>query len=297
MTLTYKYMSTSASDVAKLRTMTGAGMMDCKKALDEAEGDMDKAAELLRKKGIIKAAKRTDKVAAEGTTQIKTEGNIAVVLEVNSETDFVAQNEDFKKLVNEFTDALLANKPQTLEQAMAEKVGNETLQDRLNNLTAKIGEKISLRRFVVVEKDSSDAFGVYSHLGGKISVLIQLKNSTNEELARDIAMHAAAANPKYISRDQVPAEMVDKEKEIYTEQLKQQGKPEAAIANILKGKLDKFYSEICLLEQPFIKDETKTIQQLLGAGVTVAGMERFELGEGLTKAGCDFASEVEAQLQ
>ncbi len=282
----------TASDVAKLRSMTGAGMMDCKKALDEAEGDMEKAGEILRKKGIIKAAKRTDKIAAEGTTQVKVSGNTAVVLEVNSETDFVAQNEDFKKLVNELTDNLLENKPAGMEEAVSPAV-----TEKINNLTAKIGEKIALRRFAVVEKTDADAFGAYSHLGGKISVLILLKNSTDSSLAGDIAMHAAASNPKYISRDQVPAEIVAKEKEIYTEQLKQQGKPEAAIEKIMVGKLDKFYSEICLLEQPFIKDEEKTIQKLLGAGVTVARMERFELGEGLTKAGCDFASEVEAQLQ
>lgn len=290
-------MSTSASDVAKLRSMTGAGMMDCKKALDEAEGDMEKAAELLRKKGIVKAAKRTDKVAAEGTTQVKVSGNTAVVVEVNSETDFVAQNEEFKKLVSDFVDVALQNKPASVEQALADKVGNDTLQDHLNNLTAKIGEKISLRRLAVVEKDSADVFGAYSHLGGRISVLILLKNSSDAALAGDIAMHAAAANPKYVSRDEVPADLVAKEKEIYAEQLKQQGKPEAAIEKIMVGKLDKFYSEICLLEQAFIKDEEKTIQKLLGAGVTIARMVRFELGAGIEKETKDFAAEVEAQLK
>lgn len=282
----------TASDVAKLRSLTGAGMMDCKKALDEAEGDMEKAGEILRKKGVIKAAKRSDKIAAEGTTQVKVSGNTAVALEVNSETDFVAQNEDFKKLVNELVDNLLQNKPVTMAEAMAPAV-----VEKLNNLTAKIGEKIALRRFAVVEKTDADAFGAYSHLGGKISVLVLLKNSTDENLARDIAMHAAASNPKYVSRAEVPAEAVEKEKEIYTDQLKQQGKPEAAIPNILKGKLDKFYSEVCLLEQPFIKDEAQTIQKLLGENVTVEKMFRFELGEGLEKAGCDFAAEVEAQLK
>lgn len=290
-------MSTSASDVAKLRSMTGAGMMDCKKALDEAEGDLEKAGEILRKKGIIKAAKRTGKIAAEGTTSVKVSGNTAVVVEVNSETDFVAQNEEFKKLVSDFVDVALQNKPATVEQALADKISADTLQDHLNNLTIKIGEKISLRRLAVVEKDSADAFGAYSHLGGKISVLILLKNSADAGLAGDIAMHAAAANPKYVSRDQVPAEMVAKEKEIFTEQLKQQGKPEVAIEKILTGKLDKFYSEVCLLEQPFIKDEEKTIQKLLGAGVAIARMERFELGEGIEKETKDFAAEVEAQLQ
>ncbi len=289
-------MSITAADVAKLRSLTGAGMMDCKKALDEAGGDMEKAAEILRKKGIVKAAKRTDKIAAEGTTQVKVNGDTAVVLEVNSETDFVAQNEDFKKMVENFADALLEQKPQTLETAMAVTAGGKTLQDHLNDLTAKIGEKISLRRFAVVEKTANDVFGAYSHLGGRISVLVVLKNSTHAGLAADIAMHAAASNPKYVSRDQVPAEIVEKEKEIYTEQLKQQGKPEAAIPNILKGKLDKFYSEICLMEQAFIKDEEKTVQKLLGENMSVATMVRFELGEGVEKEKTDFAAEVEAQL-
>jgi elongation factor Ts len=283
---------TTAADVAKLRSLTGAGMMDCKKALDEAEGDLEKAGEILRKKGIIKAAKRSDKVAAEGTTQIKISDNTAVVLEVNSETDFVAQNEDFKKLVNELSDNLLESKPASIEEAMS-----PVIAEKINNLTAKIGEKIALRRFALVEKTDADAFGAYSHLGGKISVLVLLKNSTDAGLAGDIAMHAAASNPKYISRDQVPAEIVAKEKEIYTEQLKQQGKPEAAIEKILVGKLDKFYSEVCLLEQPFIKDEEKTVQKLLGENISIARMERFELGEGIEKEAKDFAAEVEAQLQ
>lgn len=285
-------MTITASDVAKLRSITGAGMMDCKKAMDEAEGDMEKAGEILRKKGVIKAAKRADKVAAEGVTKVKTDGNTAVVLELNSETDFVAQNEDFKKLANELADDLLKNKPATIAEALSPAVA-----EKLNNLTVKIGEKIVLRRFAVVEKTDADVFGAYSHLGGKISVLLLLKNSADANLAGDIAMHTAASNPKYVSRAEVPAEAVEKEKEIYTDQLKQQGKPEAAIPNILKGKLDKFYSEVCLLEQPFIKDEEKTIQKLLGENTTVAKMFRFELGEGLEKAGCDFAAEVEAQLK
>lgn len=290
-------MSTTASDVAKLRSLTGAGMMDCKKALDEAEGDMEKAGEILRKKGIIKAAKRTDKIAAEGTTQVKVEGNTAVIAEVNSETDFVSGSPDFKNMAAQFTDALLQSKPATVEEAMNVKAGTETLQEVLNNQTAKIGEKISLRRFAVVEKTDADAFGAYSHLGGKISVLILLKNSTDAALATDIAMHAAASNPKYVSRDEVPVELVEKEKEIYIDQLKQQGKPEAAMANILKGKLDKYYSEICLLEQSFIKDEEKTILQLLPAGTTIGTMVRYELGEGIEKEVTDFAAEVEAQLK
>ena len=228
---------------------------------------------------------------------MKVAGNTAVVDEVNSETDFVSGSPDFKDMATKFTDALLQNKPASVEEAMAVKAGTETLQEVLNNMTAKIGEKISLRRFAVVEKTDADAFGAYSHLGGKISVLVLVKNCTDTALATDIAMHAAASNPKYVSRDQVPAELVEKEKEIYTDQLKQQGKPEAAIANILKGKLDKYYSEVCLLEQAFIKDEEKTIAQLLPAGATIATMVRYELGEGIEKEATDFAAEVEAQLK
>lgn len=290
-------MSITAADVAKLRSLTGAGMMDCKKALDEAEGDMEKAGEILRKKGIVKAAKRTDKIAAEGTTQVKVVGNVAVVAEVNSETDFVSGSPDFQGMATSLVDALVQNKPDSVEEAMSVKVGAETVQDVLNNFTAKIGEKISLRRFTVVEKTDQDAFGAYSHLGGKISVLVLLKNTTDTSLAADIAMHAAASNPKYISRDEVPSDIVEKEKEIYTDQLKQQGKPEAAIPNILKGKLDKFYSEICLLEQAFIKDEEKTIQKLLPENATIATMVRLELGDGIEKEQTDFAAEVEAQLK
>lgn len=290
-------MSITAADVAKLRSLTGAGMMDCKKALDEAEGDMEKAGEILRKKGIVKAAKRTDKIAAEGTTQVKVVGNVAVVAEVNSETDFVSGSPDFQAMATSLVDALVQNKPASVEEAMSVKVGSETVQDVLNNFTAKIGEKISLRRFTVVEKTDQDAFGAYSHLGGKISVLVLLKNTTDTGLAADIAMHAAASNPKYISRDEVPSDIVEKEKEIYTDQLKQQGKPEAAIPNILKGKLDKFYSEICLLEQAFIKDEEKTVQKLLPENATITTMVRLELGEGIEKEQTDFAAEVEAQLK
>ena len=292
-------MSITASDVAKLREITGVGMMDCKKALEEAGGDMDAAAEILRKKGVIKAAKRGDKIAAEGLVQVKTLGNVGVVLEVNSETDFVAKNEDFKKLVDEIADFLLVKKPSSLENALAEKINDITLSDYINNAIAKIGEKISFRRFALLEKGDNDAFGAYLHMGGKIAVLSILKNTTDETLARDISMQAAAANPKFLSREMVDAETLNKEKEIYAEQLRAQGKPENIIENILKGKMDKFYSEVCLLEQPFIKDEEKNITAYLagkGADIKVETYVRFELGEGLAKKTNDFANEVAEQM-
>ena len=292
-------MSITASDVAKLREQTGAGMMDCKKALEESAGDMEAAAEILRKKGIIKAAKRGDKIAAEGLVQVKTRGNIGVVLEVNSETDFVAKNEEFKKMVDEIAEFLLDKKPASLENALAEKIGDTTLTDYINNAIAKIGEKITLRRFSILEKGDNGVFGPYLHMGGKIAILSILNNTTDENLARDISMQVAAAFPKFLNREMVDTETLNKEKEIYAEQLRAQGKPENIIENILKGKMDKFYSEVCLLEQPFIKDEEKNITAYLaekGADIKVEKFVRFELGEGLAKKTNDFASEVAQQM-
>lgn len=291
----------TTADISKLREMTGAGMMDCKKALDEANGDLEKSAEILRKKGIIKAAKRADKIAAEGLTNVVVKDDTAVVVEINSETDFVAKNDHFKKLVDELTDYLVTNKPANLESALAGAMSTGvTVQDYINNATASIGEKISLRRFAIFEKTGNQAFGAYIHMGGKISVLLTLEGSTDADLAREVAMHVAASNPKYVKRDEVPTEALDKEREIFSVQLKQQGKPENIIENILKGKIEKYYGEVCLLEQPFIKDEDKTVQKFLdekGAGITVTKMVRFELGEGIEKKVCDFASEVAEQLK
>ena len=292
-------MSITVSDISNLRAQTGAGMMDCKKALDEANGDMELAGEILRKKGIIKAAKRDDKIAAEGLVEVKTAGNVGVVLEINSETDFVAKNEDFKKMINEVADFLLEKRPASLEIALTEKIGDVVLNDYIINKSATIGEKISLRRFEILEKGDNDAFGPYLHMGGKIAVLSVLNNTTDSELARDISMQAAAANPKFLNREMVDTATLDKEREIYAEQLRAQGKPENIIENILKGKMDKFYGEVCLLEQPFIKDEEKTITAYLaskGADIKVAKYVRFELGEGLAKKSNDFAAEVAEQM-
>ena len=293
-------MAITAGDIAKLRAQTGAGMMDCKKAMDEAGGDMEKAAEILRKKGIVKAAKRADKIAAEGTTLVKTSGNVAVVLEMNSETDFVAQNENFKTLVNNVADQILSAKPASLEELQKQTMDGKTVEEQIVGLSGTIGEKITLRRFSLVEKTVADAFGAYIHMGGRISVLVLLTGTTNEELARDVAMHIAATNPKYISREEVAVDVVNKEKEIYSEQLKTQGKPANIIENILKGKIDNFYGEVCLLEQSFIKDEEQKVGKYIEAkapGAKIAKIVRIELGEGLEKKGCDFAAEVAEQLK
>ncbi|MCY7612047.1 translation elongation factor Ts, partial [Bacillus safensis] len=200
-------MAITAQLVKELRQKTGAGMMDCKKALTETDGDIEKAIDLLREKGIAKAAKKADRIAAEGLTLIKTDGNTGVILEVNSETDFVAKNEGFQALLNELADHLLAAKPATIEEAHASKMENgSTVEEHITSAIAKIGEKITLRRFSVITKEDNAAFGSYLHMGGRNGVLAVLNGTTDEELARDIAMHVAAVNPKYISRDQVSEE-------------------------------------------------------------------------------------------
>ncbi len=284
----------TASQIAALRASTGAGMMDCKNALDEAGGDSEKAGEILRKKGVVKAAKRADKIAAEGVTKIKIDGNKAVILELNSETDFVAQSPDFIKLADEVAVDLLAKNPANLDSALS-----GGLNDKLTALTGKIGEKIALRRFNIVEKTASEAFGDYVHMGGKISVLTVLSGTTDNTLAREVGMQVAAANPRCIARDEMDTTVLEKEKEVYVEQLRAQKKPDNIIANIVKGKIEKFYSENCLLEQPFIKDEEKTVQKYLdshGAGITVKNFYRYELGEGIEKSKKDFAAEVAEQI-
>ncbi|MDO8499239.1 MAG: translation elongation factor Ts [bacterium] len=293
-------MAITAADVSKLRSATGAGMMDCKKALDEANGDMDLAAEILRKKGILKAAKRADKIAADGSTVVKATGDTAAIAEINAETDFVAKNDNFVKLVGDIADHLIATKPSTLESAYQTTMNGKTVEEYLTGMAANIGEKISLRRFNVVTKNSTQSFGAYVHMGGKMSVLVVLDGTTDENLAKEIAMHVAAANPKCIRRDEVDPTLATKEQEIFSAQLKTQGKPENIIVNILKGKMEKFYGEICLLEQPFIKNEDQTVQKYLdskGTGITVSKMIRYELGEGIEKNKTDFAAEVAEQLK
>lgn len=283
-------MTITTQDISKLRELTGAGMMDCKKALDEANGDTEKASEILRKKGVIKAAKRGDKIAAEGLTAVKVEGDVAVIAEVNSESDFAAKSDDFKNLVLTVVDYLIVNKPASAEEAM------KGLQDNFSEAVSKIGEKINLRRLAVVEKSAGENFGAYIHMGGKISVLVVLEGG-NEELARDIAMHAAAASPRYLNREEVDSDVLEKEKEIASEQLRAQGKPEKMIENIVKGKMDKFYGEVCLVEQPFVKDEEKTVGNLAeAAGAKIKSFWRYELGEGIVKKSCDFAAEVAEQI-
>ncbi len=289
-------MTITANDIAKLRASTGAGMMDCKKALDEAEGNMDLAAEILRKKGIVKAAKRADKIAAEGLVfGVALEDNkVGALVEVNSETDFVAKSEDFVNFVKVLVETVAKNNPSDLDNLQTLSLASgETVADALNTLTVKIGEKISVRRF---ERYEGATVGLYLH-GEKIGVLVELVGG-DAGLANDLAMHIAASNPKCLDRTMVSESDLDKEKEIASAQLREQGKPENIIENILKGKMEKYYEENCLVDQVFIKDETLKIKDLLAkSGATLKRYVRFELGEGIEKKGCDFAAEVQAQLK
>ncbi|ADM37746.1 translation elongation factor Ts [Bacillus spizizenii] len=292
-------MAITAQQVKELREKTGAGMMDCKKALTETDGDMDKAIDLLREKGIAKAAKKADRIAAEGSTLIKTDGNKGVILEVNSETDFVAKNEGFKELLNTLADHLLANAPADVEEAMAQKMENgSTVEEYITSAVAKIGEKITLRRFTVLTKDDNSAFGAYLHMGGRIGVLTVLNGTTDEETAKDIAMHVAAVNPRYISRDQVSEEERNHERQILTQQALQEGKPENIVAKMVEGRLNKFFEEICLLDQAFVKNPDEKVKQVVAAkNATVQTYVRYEVGEGIEKRQENFAEEVMNQVK
>ncbi|ABV62231.1 MULTISPECIES: translation elongation factor Ts [Bacillus] len=292
-------MAITAQLVKELRQKTGAGMMDCKKALTETDGDIDKAIDLLREKGIAKAAKKADRIAAEGLTLIKTDGNTGVILEVNSETDFVAKNEGFQSLLNELADHLLAAKPATIEEAHASKMENgSTVEEHITSAIAKIGEKITLRRFSVITKEDNAAFGSYLHMGGRIGVLAVLNGTTDEELARDIAMHVAAVNPKYISRDQVSEEEANREREVLTQQALQEGKPENIVAKMVEGRLNKFFEEICLLDQAFVKNPDEKVKQVVAAkNASIQTYVRYEVGEGIEKRQDNFAEEVMSQVK
>ncbi|MBE2912337.1 translation elongation factor Ts [Anoxybacillus flavithermus] len=292
-------MAITAQMVKELREKTGAGMMDCKKALTETNGDMEKAIDWLREKGMAKAAKKADRIAAEGTTLIEVDGNVAVILEVNSETDFVAKNEGFKTLVKELADHLLKHKPATVEEALQQKMDNgATVEEHINAAIAKIGEKITLRRFVVVEKGDNAAFGAYLHMGGRIAVLTVLEGTTNSDIAKDVAMHIAAINPKYVSRDEVSADEIAREREVLKQQALNEGKPENIVEKMVEGRLGKFFEDICLLEQSFVKNPDVKVRQFVESnGATVKSFIRYEVGEGIEKRQDNFAEEVMSQVR
>jgi len=291
-------MAVTAQMVKELREKTGAGMMDCKKALTETNGDIEKAIDFLREKGIASAAKKADRIAAEGTTYIAVEGNEAVILEVNSETDFVAKNEGFQVLVKELAAHILSSKPATVEEANAQNISEgTTVETHINAAMAKIGEKLSLRRFEIKSKTDSDAFGAYLHMGGRIGVLTVLEGSTDESAAKDIAMHIAALNPKYVSRDQVSQEEVEHEREVLTQQALNEGKPENIVAKMVEGRLGKYFEDVCVLDQTFVKNPDQKVRQFVESkGATLREFVRYEVGEGIEKREDNFAEEVMNQV-
>lgn len=287
----------SASLVKELREKTGAGMLDCKKALEANDGNIETAVDWLREKGISKAAKKSDRIAAEGVAAILVDGNDAVILEMNSETDFVAQNEKFKELVDSVLKTLIKSDVTTVEEALELPCEDGTVNDLIVSKTATIGEKLSLRRFAKVTKGDNETFGSYIHMGGKIAVLIVTEN-TSEEVARDVAMHAAAMRPKYVKTTDVPAEEVAREEEVLKEQAVNEGKPAEIAEKMVKGRINKFYKEICLEEQPFVKDGDINVKTYVkNNGGEIKSMYRFEVGEGMEKREENFAEEVAKQMK
>ena len=289
-------MAITAAMVKELREKTSAGMMDCKKALVETNGDMSAAIDWLRERGIAKAAKKSDRVAAEGLCSVAIEGNTAVIFELNSETDFVAKNEQFLTLLDKLGKILVANKPATVEEALAIEVEGTTVDGMLIEATSTIGEKITLRRLTVVEKADNEFFGSYLHMGGRIAALTVVEGK--EEVAKDAAMHAAAINPQYLTVEQVPAEVVAKEREILTQEALNEGKPANIVEKMVEGRLKKFKAEIALVDQPFVKDGDVTVAKFAANnGSTIKSFIRLEVGEGIEKVVANFAEEVMSQVR
>ena len=288
----------TASMVKDLREKTGAGMLDCKKALEANNGDINASIDWLREKGISKAAKKADRIAAEGIAAILTKDNKAVIIEVNAETDFVAKNEKFIGMVDEILETIINSDATTLEDALKLETSEGTVEDLIVARTATIGEKLSFRRVEVITKKDSESFGDYIHMGGKIAVLTVVDNASSE-VAKDVAMHAAAMKPAYVKAEEVPTDVLEKEKDIMREQLLNEGKPADRIENILVGKVRKYYEEVCLENQIFVKAENKeTVADFVkNNGGTIITMVRFEVGEGMQKREENFADEVAKQMQ
>ncbi|HME38117.1 MAG TPA: translation elongation factor Ts [Steroidobacteraceae bacterium] len=287
-------MNITADSVKQLRERTGAGMMECKKALVETKGDLDAAAELMRKTGLAKADKKAARVAAEGTVTVERAGNSAVLVEVNCETDFVARGDEFLAYARELAKVALQTAPADVSALLAQTHGAATLEDKRRALIAKIGENISVRRFARVT--APGVLGTYVH-GGRIGSVVALKGG-DEALAKDLAMHVAAANPAYIDSQGVPAAVLDKEREILAEQTKAEKKPPEIIAKMVEGRLRKYLAEITLVGQPFVKDPDTTVEKLLKqAGATVVQFVRYEVGDGIEKKHDDFVGEVMAQVK
>ena len=287
----------SVSDVKELRDITGAGMMDCKKALEECNGNIKQAVDWLREKGFAQATKKSLRIAAEGLANIYIDNNKAVIVELNSETDFVSKNDEFKDLIDTIGNTILKNNAVNIEEALNLKVDEDTINDLIVSKTAKIGEKLSLRRFEVLNKNDDEIFGTYLHMGGKIAAITVIKGS-NEEVAKDVAMQAAAMKPLYVFETDVPEEVLDREKEVLKNQTIEEGKSEDIAEKMVVGRIKKFYSEICLANQPFIKDGDIDVKTYVtNSGGEIKSMIRYEVGEGIEKRNDDFASEVMNQAK
>ncbi len=291
-------MAITAQMVKELREKTGAGMMDCKKALVETNGDFEAAIDFLREKGLAAAGKKADRIAAEGTTYILENGNEAILVEINAETDFVAKNDKFVALVEELSAHLLATKPADVDAALETEINGVKVSDYISSAIATIGEKISLRRFEIKTKTDADAFGAYLHMGGRIGVLVVLEGSTDAAAAKDVAMHIAAINPTYVSRDEVSAEEVERERKVLTEQALNEGKPENIVAKMVEGRLGKYFEDICLLDQTFVKNSDQKVRDFVkSTGGNVTAFTRYAVGEGIEKREDNFAEEVMSQVK
>ena len=290
-------MEVTASMVKELREVTGAGRMDCKKALAETNGNMEEAVNWLREKGIAKSAKKESRIAAEGLANIYVDDNKAVILEVNSETDFVSKNEEFRSMIDTIGNTLLKSDVKTIDEAKELATDEGTIGELIVNKTAKIGEKLSFRRFEIVTKSDDEYFGSYIHMGGKIASLTVIKGA-NAEVAKDVAMQAAAMKPLYCFPSEVPADVLDNERTVLKEQAMNEGKPADIAEKMVEGRIKKFYKEICLTEQPFIKDGDVSVEKYVtNNGGEIKRMIRYEVGEGMEKRNDNFAEEVMNQVK
>ncbi|EPU7770228.1 translation elongation factor Ts [Staphylococcus pseudintermedius] len=292
-------MAISAKLVKELRERTGAGMMDCKKALEATDGDIEKAIDYLREKGIAKAAKKADRIAAEGITHVEVKGNEAVIVEINSETDFVARNEGFQQLVKEIANQILDTKAATVEELNETTLPNgKKVSEHMTEAISTIGEKLSLRRSEIRTKTDNDAFGAYLHMGGRIAVLSVVEGTTDEDAAKDVAMHIAAINPKYVSSEQVSEEELNHEREVLKQQALNEGKPENIVEKMVEGRLRKYLQEICAVDQNFVKNPDQTVEAFLKSkGGKLVDFVRYEVGEGIEKRQENFADEVKGQMK
>lgn len=307
-------MAVTAAQISDLRKSTGAGMLDCKKALEQTDGNFDQAVDFLRTKGLAAASKKAGRAATEGmvAAAISADGNKGILLEINSETDFVAKNDKFQGFVNEIANHILVSNPSTVEELFTQPYcgdSSKTIQTLLNEAISVIGENMQIRRFNSYTVADAGAIGFYIHAGGKIGVLVEAtcdnlnaaKDATFATFVKDVAMHIAAASPMYVQRSEVDSDVLEREKDIYRAKARETGKPENIIEKIIDGQVNKFYGDICLLEQHFVKDTDKTIQQYaaeigkaLGTTITVTRFTKYVLGEGLEKKESDFAAEVAA---